>query len=55
VRATTNFAGEASLGWLPRGRTRIPVERLGYERARVTVDVTPSDTTTVLVQLHRAP
>jgi hypothetical protein len=55
VRATTNFAGEASLGWLPRGRTSIPIERLGYERSRVTVNVTPTDTTTVIVQLRRAP
>ena len=55
VRATTNFAGEASLGWLPRGRTSIPVQRLGYESTRVTVDVTPSDTTTVSVLMRRAP
>jgi hypothetical protein len=55
VRATTNFAGEASLGWLPRGRTSIPVQRLGYEPARVTVNVTPNDTTTVSVLMRRAP
>jgi len=55
VRTTTNFAGEASLGWLPRGRTSIPVQRLGYESTRVTVDVTPKDTTTVSVLMRRAP
>ena len=55
VRATTNFAGEASLGWLPRGRTSVPVQRLGYEPTRVTVNVTPSDTTTVSVLMRRAP
>ncbi len=55
VRATTDFAGEASLGWLPRGRTSIPVQRLGYEPARVTVNVTPNDTTTVAVLMRRAP
>jgi hypothetical protein len=55
VRATTNFAGEASLGWLPRGRTSIPVQRLGYGPTRVTVNVAPSDTTTVSVLMRRAP
>jgi hypothetical protein len=55
VRATTNFAGEASLGWLPRGRTSIPVQRLGYQPTRVTVNVTPNDTTTVSVLMRRAP
>jgi hypothetical protein len=55
VRATTDFAGEASLGWLRRGRTSIPVQRLGYEPTRVTVDVAPSDTTTVSVLMRRAP
>jgi hypothetical protein len=55
VRATTDFAGEASLGWLPRGRTNVPVQRLGYEPTRVTVNVTPNDTTTVSVLMRRAP
>jgi hypothetical protein len=55
VRATTNFAGEASLGWLPRGRTSIPVQRLGYQPTRVTVNVTPNDTTTVSVLMRPAP
>ncbi len=55
VRATTNFAGEASLGWLPRGRTSVPVQRLGYEPTRVTVDVKPNDTTTVSVLMRRVP
>jgi len=55
VRATTNFAGEASLGWLRRGRTNIPVQRPGYEPERVTINVTPTDTTTVIVQLRRRP
>jgi hypothetical protein len=55
ARTTTNIAGEASLGWLPRGRTSVPVQRIGYEPARVTVNVTPNDTTTVTVRMRRAP
>ncbi|HEY2164857.1 MAG TPA: carboxypeptidase-like regulatory domain-containing protein, partial [Gemmatimonadaceae bacterium] len=55
ARMTTNIAGEASLGWLPRGRSSVPVQRTGYEPARVTVNVTPNDTTTVTVRMRRAP
>ena len=55
VRATTDANGEASLGWLPRGRTSVPVERRGYTPASTTIDVTPNDTTTVTVVMRRAP
>ncbi len=55
ARAITNVAGEASLAWLPRGRTSVPVQRDGYEKSSVTVNVAPSDTTTVIVSLRRAP
>lgn len=55
VRATTNINGEASLRWLPRGRTTVPIVRDGYQRTRAVIIVAPNDTTTVTITLRRAP
>lgn len=55
VRATTDADAEASLSWLPRGRTTVRVQRFGYKQVTTTVNIDPKDTATVTVTLRRAP
>jgi hypothetical protein len=54
VRSSTNTDGEASIGWLPRGRSTVVVQRPGYESASVSVTIDPKDTTIVRVTRRRA-
>jgi hypothetical protein len=44
-----------SLGWLPRGRSTLLVQRRGYALATVTVVIDPGEVTDVSVALHRMP
>jgi hypothetical protein len=55
LRETTNVNGEASLAWLPRGRTTVPVHRPGYSPTSATINIAPNDSTTVVVSMRRAP
>jgi Carboxypeptidase regulatory-like domain len=55
ARATTNANGEASIGWMPRGRTGVRVERAGYEATTTTVMIAPDDESVVTVRLKRTP
>ena len=54
VRSETNADGEASIGWLPRGRSTVVAQRPGYEPASVSVTIDPKDTTIVRVVMRRA-
>ena len=53
LRATTNALGEASIAWLPRGRTSVPIQRPGYASTSVTIEISPDDSSIVRVAMRR--
>jgi hypothetical protein len=53
LRATTNAQGEASIAWLARGRSSVPIQRAGFASTSVTIEISPNNVSIVRVAMRR--